>query len=149
MELAKITALAGRHKRRKRLGRGPGSTDGKTCGRGSKGAGSRSGWSSRAPAEGGAMPFFRTIPKRGFSNFNFRTRYAIVNVGDLERVFEAGAKVDAAALAEVGLIRNAAAAVKVLGDGELTKKLSVSASRFSKQAAEKIQARGGAAQVVE
>ncbi len=143
MEIAEITRLAGRHKRRKRFGRGMGSGLGKTCGRGHKGGGSRAGWKQRGLAEGGQMPLFRRIPKRGFNNFNFRTTYSVVNVGDLEQRFEAGAKVTPAALVEVGLVRNLKTGVKILGDGTLTKKLTVEAAKFSKQAAEKIKSAGG------
>jgi large subunit ribosomal protein L15 len=143
MEIAEITRLAGRHKRRKRFGRGVGSGRGKTCGRGHKGGGSRAGWKQRGLAEGGQMPLFRRIPKRGFNNYNFRTTYSVVNVGDLEERFEAGAQVTPQALVEAGLVRNLKRGVKILGDGALSKKLAVEASRFSKQAEEKIKAAGG------
>ncbi|MFQ5494056.1 MAG: 50S ribosomal protein L15 [Phycisphaerae bacterium] len=148
MELAEITKLAGRHKRPRRLGRGPGSGGGKTCRRGHKGAGSRAGWSQRGLSEGGQMPLFRRIPKRGFNNANFATRYNIVNVADLDRRFDAGAHVTPAALFDIGLIRNKRLGVKILGAGQLTKKLTVEAARFSKQAAEKIAAAGGEVKVV-
>lgn len=94
------------------------------------------------------MPLFRRIPKRGFNNFNFRTSYSIVNVGDLESRFEAGTHVTPELLCDVGLIRNQRKGVKVLGDGTLSKKLTVEAAKFSKQAAEKINAAGGEAKVV-
>ena len=143
MEIAEITRLAGRHKRRKRFGHGAGSGRGKTCGRGHKGGGSRAGWKQRGLAEGGQMPLFRRIPKRGFNNYNFRTTYSVVNVGDLEERFEAGAQVTPQALVEVGLVRNLKRGVKILGDGTLSKKLAVEASKFSKQAEEKIKTAGG------
>jgi large subunit ribosomal protein L15 len=97
----------------------------------------------RPLTEGGQMALFRRLPKRGFSNAQFRTEYAIVNVADLERRFDADARVNGQALKEAGLIRDPAARVKILGNGELTKKLTVEAHRFSKQAAEKIKAVGG------
>jgi len=147
MEIAEITKQAGGHKRRRRLGRGRAS-HGKTCGRGHKGGGSRSGWSQRGLAEGGQMPLFRRLPKRGFNNANFTTRYVGVNVGDLESRFEVGAHVTPVALAEVGLCRRVGDRIKILGDGELTKRLTVSAHRFSKRAAEKITAAGGVTEEV-
>lgn len=148
MELAEITKLAGRHKRRRRVGRGPGSGRGKTCGRGHKGGGSRAGWKIRGMAEGGQMPIFRRLPKRGFNNAQFATRFNIVNVADLEQRFEQGAHVTAAALHDAGLIRRKKLGVKVLGEGALTKALTVEATRFSKQAAAKISAAGGEVKVV-
>ncbi len=144
MELGEILKLAGAHKKRKRLGRGTGSGLGKTCGRGHKGAGSRAGSKRRASlAEGGQMPLFRRVPKRGFSNVQFQTSYNLVNVGDLERRFDAGAHVTPEAILEAGLIRNLRYKVKVLGDGELTKKLKVEASKFSAAAEKKIKDAGG------
>ena len=143
MEIAEITKVAGRHKRRRRIGRGPGSGKGKTCGRGHKGAGSRAGWTRRGLSEGGQMPSFRRLPKRGFSNFNYRTTYSVVNVGDLDQRFEAGTHITPELLAEAGLIRGLRQNVKILGDGSLSKKLTVDAKKFSKQAAEKIKAAGG------
>lgn len=148
MEIAEITKLAGRHKRRRRIGRGPGSGHGKTCGRGHKGGGSRAGWKRRGMAEGGQMPIFRRLPKRGFNNANFTTRFNVVNVGDLEERFDAGAHVTAAALFDAGLIRRKKLALKVLGDGSLTKAMTVEAPKFSKQAAEKITAAGGEVRVI-
>ena len=143
MQIAEITKLAGRHKRRKRFGRGPGSGLGKTCGRGHKGGGSRAGWKQRGMAEGGQMPLFRRLPKRGFNNYNFQTRYSVVNVGSLEERFEAGTEVTPALMVEAGLVRNLQLGVKVLGDGKLTKRFKICAAKFSKQAVEKIQAAGG------
>lgn len=149
MDINEITKLAGRQKRRKRVGRGTGSGCGKTCGRGHKGCGARSGGSVRKLTEGGQMPLFRRIPKRGFNNANFRTEYHVVNVGELERVFDADAVVNAEALVATGLIRNTKLPLKVLGSGEMSKKLTVEANKFSKQAQEKITKSGGQAKLVE
>ncbi|NOX58438.1 MAG: 50S ribosomal protein L15 [Planctomycetes bacterium] len=143
MNLTEVLKLAGRHRRRKRVGRGIGSGLGKTCGRGHNGAGSRAGSKRRTMSEGGQMPLFRRVPKRGFSNFDFRTDYQVVNVGDLEARFETGAHVTPEAILEVGLIRNLRNKVKVLGNGEVTKKLKIEASKFSKSAEEKIKGAGG------
>jgi len=148
MNIAEITKLAGAHRRRKRIGRGQGSGNGKTAGRGHKGGGSRAGWKRRGFAEGGQMPLFRRLPKRGFSNVQFETRYHIVNVGALEERFDAGTRVTGQAMVEAGLIRDLSRGVKILGDGSLSKKLTVEAARFSKQAAEKIQAAGGEVKVI-
>ena len=147
MMIHEITAQVGKHKRRKRIGRGIGSGLGKTAGRGHKGAGARSGWSGsiRASREGGQMPLFRRIPKRGFSNFNFRTEYYIVNIKALDSRFEDGAEVNPDMLVKVGLIPNTRLPVKVLGEGETKKKLSVTAGKFSKAAEEKLQKAGGSA----
>ena len=144
-----ITSVAGKHKGRKRVGRGRGARSGKTCGRGHKGGGQRSGWRRRGMQEGGQMPTFRRIPKRGFSNARFAKRYAVVNVGALETRYEDGARVTLQSLVEAGLVRNLHHPVKVLGDGTLTKKLSVDAAKFSKSAMEKIQAVGGEARVAQ
>lgn len=145
MELSEILKQAGRHKRRKRVGRGAGSGSGKTCGRGHKGAGSRAGAKRESLSEGGQMPLFRRVPKRGFSNFNFQTVYHVVNVGQLNDRFEDGAHVTREALLDAGLIRNLRNKVKVLGDGELSRKLKVEVGAFSKSAEEKIKAAGGEA----
>jgi large subunit ribosomal protein L15 len=147
MELASILEQAGRHRRRKRIGRGPGSGHGKTSTRGHKGAGSRSGAQRGSLREGGQMQLLRRIPKRGFSNAEFKVEYNVVNVGDLEERFSAGAHVTPEAILQAGLIRNLRNKVKVLGEGSLTKKLKVEAAKFSKTAAEKIQAAGGEAVV--
>lgn len=148
MNIGEITKLVGAHKRRKRVGRGRGSGQGKTCGRGNKGAGQRSGWRRRALKEGGQMPTFRRMPKRGFSNVRFTTRYSIVNVGSLESCFEPGAHVTPQSLREARLIRNLRYPVKVLGDGDLAKKLIVDAAKFSSSATEKIEAAGGEVRIV-
>lgn len=148
MMIHEITAQVGRHKRRRRLGRGPGSGRGKTCGRGHKGAGSRSGsgGSVRASREGGQMPLFRRLPKRGFSNALFKKSYAIINVQALEEQFKSGAKVDPKTLAEAGLIHRSLP-VKILGQGQIKKKLDVTAAAFSASAIKKIEEAGGSATV--
>lgn len=132
-------------KSRKRVGRGIGSGHGKTSGRGHKGAGSRSGNKRRVGFEGGQMPLIRRVAKRGFSNRYFAPDVAEVNLKDLEKAFEAGAVVDLVALREKGLAANGKISVRILGDGELTKKLVVHANHFSKSAEEAIVARGGTA----
>jgi large subunit ribosomal protein L15 len=130
----------------KRVGRGPGSGMGKTATRGHKGQGQRSGYSMYVGFEGGQMPLHRRLPKRGFRN-PFRRVWAIVNLDQLDRHFEAGATVTPMALLEKGLIRTLDDGVKVLGRGELTKPLVVQAHRFSRSAIEKIQRAGGRAEV--
>ncbi len=147
MMIHDITPLVPANKKRKRLGRGIASGHGKTCGRGQKGAGARSGWggSIRASREGGSTPFFRRLPKRGFTNFDFKKHYVVVNLKDLESKFENGAEVTAEACVQAGLIHDTKTPLKILGDGELTKKLSVTAAYFSKSAAAKIAQAGGTA----
>ncbi|MHC4068467.1 MAG: 50S ribosomal protein L15 [Planctomycetota bacterium] len=142
-----ITSVAGKSKARKRLGRGAGTGQGKTCGRGHKGGGSRAGSTSVSLFEGGQMPLFRRIPKRGFSNYKFAARYEVVNVSQLER-FDEGAYIDVEKLSDAGLVDGLKSKVKILGDGELTKKLQVTAHKFSKTAEQKILASGGTAKVV-
>lgn len=144
MNITEVTTRAGAHSRRKRVGRGIGSGLGKTSGRGHKGQGARAGGKPKGKlGEGGMFPLFRRIPKVGFSNKVFRTEYQVVNLSDLERCFESGGRVTSAALEEAGLVRSAKKPVKILGDGSLTKKLSVEAERFSASAATKIEASGG------
>jgi large subunit ribosomal protein L15 len=138
-----VTAKAGRYKQRKRVGRGIGSGHGKTAGRGHKGAGSRSGYSSRPHMEGGQMPFYRRLQKRGFSNALFRKEYAVVNLKELDKRFEDGAEVNADMLVKVGLLATTRKPVKILAEGDLTKKLHVVAAKFSAGAASKIEAAGG------
>jgi large subunit ribosomal protein L15 len=145
MMIHEITPQTGRYKTRKRLGRGRASGTGKTSGRGHKGAGSRSGYSYRPEYEGGQVNIIRRLPKRGFTNAPFRTEYHVVNVKALEAKFASGATVDAAALAEAGLIRDALLPLKVLGEGALTKRLAVTAAKFSASARAKIEAAGGTA----
>ncbi|MBW8002692.1 MAG: 50S ribosomal protein L15 [Planctomycetes bacterium] len=142
-----ITSIVGKSKSRRRIGRGNGSGYGKTSGRGHKGAGSRAGSTSMSPFEGGQMPLFRRIPKRGFSNYDFATRYEIVNISQLDR-FEEGESIGAEQLSNAGLIGSKKSKVKILGDGELTKKLEILAQKFSKSAEQKIVALGGTAKVV-
>lgn len=137
-----------KRKKRKRVGRGPGSGHGKTSTRGSKGFHSRSGSSRRVGHEGGQTPLARRIAKRGFSNARFATGVLIVNVSKLEQAFEAGETVSPETLAEKGLANGRFDVIKILGNGSLTKKLTVRAHRFSKSAAEKISAQGGTAEVL-
>jgi len=144
MDLSHLRPAAGSTKNRKRLGRGPGSGQGKTSGKGHKGRGSRSGGNTPPGYEGGQMPLSRRLPKGGFHN-PFRKEYDVVNLSSLER-FSAGAVVDAATLRETGLV-GGKRAVKILADGVLTKALTVKAQAFSKQAREKITALGGSVEV--
>jgi large subunit ribosomal protein L15 len=144
MELNNLKPKKGARHAKKRLGRGPGSGHGKTAGRGEKGQKSRSGFSRSLGFEGGQMPLHRRIPKRGFTNI-FKKDYAVVNVADLER-FDNGATVDEATLRQAGLVKGSHDGVKVLGNGELTKKLTVTATKFSKSAKEIIEKAGGTCQ---
>ena len=137
-----ITSVVGKHTRRRRIGRGSGSGHGKTSGRGHKGAGSRAGSTAVSLKEGGQMPLFRRLPKRGFNNYNFANRCEIVNVCQLER-FEDGAIVGVEQLSGAGLIDSIKSTVKIIGKGDLTKKLQVTAHKFSKNAEQKIAASGG------
>jgi len=141
-----ITARAPRNKKSQRKGRGESSGRGKTSGRGTKGSGAHGGDVHWIPGrEGGQTPIFRRLPKRGFSNFKFERRFHEVNLLDLER-FDAGATVDATALKDAGLIPDLKQPVKILGQGNLTKKLTIVAGKYSKSAHEKITQLGGAAQ---
>jgi large subunit ribosomal protein L15 len=146
MRLHDLKPRPGAKHRRKRLGQGESSGHGKTSGRGGKGQTARSGSSIRPGFEGGQMPLIRRIPKRGFNNTRFGTRHIAVNVGDLNQ-FDDGARVDEAALRAAGLANGRADGVKILGSGELTRKLTVSASAFSASARTKIEAKGGACEV--
>lgn len=130
-------------KKRKRIGRGPGSGHGKTSGRGHKGFFSRSGSSRRRGFHGGQMPLFRRVAKRGFNNNYFAPSVAVVNVGELNDSFESGAEITPDVLLAKGLIRTKFDQLKVLGDGELSKKFQISAHRFSSSAEQKIAAAGG------
>ena len=134
-------------KTRKRVGRGPGSGLGKTSGRGQKGQNARSGGGVRPGFEGGQLPLFRRLPKRGFSNAKFKTVYAVINLSDLNK-FEDGAIVTPEILKEMGILKNQLDGVKVLGNGKLEKKLTVKAHRFSKVAQEAIEKMGGKAEVM-
>ena len=142
MNLNDVHSGIQKNRKRKRIGRGPGSGHGKTSGRGHKGHKSRSGYSRKPNFQGGAMPMFRRIPKRGFNNRWAVTVFA-VNVGQLNDAFDDGAEVTLEALAAKDLAKGTFDEVKILGDGELTKKLTISAHRFSKSAEEKIVAAGG------
>jgi len=147
MKLHELNAIEGSVKNRKRLGRGQGSGTGKTSGKGEKGQNARSGGGVRPGFEGGQLPLFRRLSKRGFNNYNFRTVYATVNVGDLER-FEEGTVVTPELLKETGLVKKELDGVKVLGNGELTKKLTVQANKFSASATTVIEQAGGKAEVI-
>jgi large subunit ribosomal protein L15 len=149
MDLSSVHQGVHKNKKRKRVGRGIGSGHGKTSTRGAKGQ-----WASAGaghPAfyfEGGQMPLFRRIPKRGFSNASWAKNFHVVNIGDLDAHFSDGATVDPKALAQAGLAKGPADGVRILGGGELGKKLTVKAHHFSKSAAEKIQAKGGTVEVI-
>ena len=134
-------------KTRKRVGRGPGSGLGKTSGRGQKGQNARSGGGVRPGFEGGQLPLFRRLPKRGFSNAKFKTVYAVINLSDLNK-FEDGAIVTPEILKEMGILKNQLNGVKVLGNGNLEKKLTVKAHKFSESAKESIEKMGGKAEVI-
>ena len=146
MKLHELKPAAGATSAPKRLGRGIGSGLGKTSGKGHKGAKARSGGGKRPGFEGGQMPLTMRLPKRGFTN-NFRKEYVAINVSRLE-VFDDGATVTPVELIEMGIIKKIGDGVKIMGDGELTKKLTVLASKFTATAKEKIEAAGGKAEVI-
>lgn len=146
MKLQNLQPAQGSRQVRKRVGRGAGSGWGKTAGRGTKGQWSRTGGGVRPGFEGGQMPLYRRLPKRGFNN-KFKKFFALVNIKDLE-VFPAGSVVELSSLQEVGLVNNPLDGVKILGTGEITRALTVRANAFSKSAAEKIAAAGGKAEVI-
>ncbi|GLC89945.1 50S ribosomal protein L15 [Lysinibacillus piscis] len=146
MKLHELKPAEGSRKQRNRVGRGIGSGNGKTAGKGHKGQNARSGGGVRPGFEGGQNPLFRRLPKRGFTNIN-RKEYAIVNLDVLNR-FEDGAEVTAALLLETGLVSNEKAGIKVLGNGTLTKKLTVKAHKFSASAKEAIENAGGTTEVI-
>ena len=146
MKLQELSPAPGSTHADKRIGRGHGSGQGKTAGKGHKGQKARAGRGMRIGFEGGQMPLQRRVPKRGFVNI-FATTYANVNVAALN-VFEDGAEVDLDALKKAGLVKKAYDGVKVLGDGELTKKITVKAAAYSKAAKEKIEVAGGKAEVI-
>jgi len=148
MMIHEITIKVGKYKARKRIGRGEGSGHGKTSGRGHKGAASRSGWKRRLGYEGGQMPLIRRMPKRGFTNAPFRRLFHVVNIKQLEERFEDGATITPAALAEAGIIRDTSLPLKVLGDGTLSRKLDVTAAKFSASARAKIEQVGGTITIV-
>ena len=145
MKLHELAPAAGSTTAAKRLGRGSGSGLGKTSGKGHKGAKARSGGGKRPGFEGGQMPLYRRVPKKGFTNI-FRVEYAEVNVGELE-VFTEGTGVNVELLKAAGIIKKTLGGVKVLGNGELTKKLTVEAAKFTESAKQKIEAVGGKAEV--
>jgi large subunit ribosomal protein L15 len=147
MSLNKLRPPKGAKHAKKRVGRGPGSGHGKTAGRGHKGAQSRSGFRRKRGFEGGQMPLHRRVPKRGFRN-PFRVEYAVVNLDTLVRVFEDGSSVTPELLLERGLVRDARKPVKVLGRGDVSKKLTVRAHKFSGSAVSKITGAGGAAETI-
>ena len=147
MKLHELSPDKGSTKDRYRKGRGPGSGNGKTSGKGHKGQNARSGGGVRPGFEGGQLPLYRRIPKAGFNNSRFATVYDVVNIKDLEKKFAEGAEVNPEVLADAGLV-NRKSLVKVLGVGDLTKKLDVRAHKFSESAAEKIAAAGGKAEVI-
>jgi len=147
MRLHNLKPRPGARHRRKRLGQGESSGHGKTSGRGGKGQSARSGSSIRIGFEGGQMPLIRRIPKRGFNNASHATRYIPVNLESLNR-FEDGARIDEAALRAVGLANGRADGIKILGEGELKKKLTVSAHAFSASARSRIESLGGVCEIV-
>lgn len=146
MKLHGLQPAAGSRQERNRVGRGQGSGNGKTAGRGNKGQKARSGGGVRLGFEGGQTPLFRRIPKRGFQNIN-RKEYAVVNLGTLNR-FEDGQEVTAAVLVEAGIVKNEKDGIKVLANGKLERKLTVKANKFSQAAKEAIEAAGGTVEVI-
>ena len=147
MELSNLKPKKGSRHAKKRVGRGPGSGHGKTAARGEKGQKSRSGFSRQPGFEGGQMPLHRRLPKRGFTNI-FKRDYAVVNISDLER-FDNGATIGEAELRKAGLVKGQHDGIKVLGDGKLSKKLTVSATKFSATAKKQIEAAGGSCQEIQ
>ena len=147
MKLHELEKNIGATHAKKRVGRGPGSGLGKTSGRGQKGQKARSGASINPVFEGGQLPLYRRIPKRGFSNAKFKTRYAVINLGQLN-VFEDGTVVTPALLKDTGIIKNQLDGIKVLGTGKLEKKITIQASKFSVSAEEKIKEAGSKAEVI-
>ena len=150
MDLSTIHHGVTRRTRKKRVGRGPGSGHGKTSSRGSKGQYASAGAKKpRFNFEGGQMPLFRRMPKRGFSHETWDKKYHVVNVGDIDKAFKDGDTIDCEALAKAGLAKGPSDGVRVLGQGEVTKKLTIKANHFSKSAEEKIKAKGGATELVQ
>ena len=147
MKLHELKPNDGATKAKKRLGRGTASGTGKTSGKGHKGQNARSGGGVRPGFEGGQLPLFRRLPKRGFSNAMFKKEYATINVSDLNK-FEDGAVVTPELLKEMGILKKQLAGVKVLGNGNLDKKITVKANNFSSSAVEKIESKGGKAEVI-
>ena len=147
MKLHELKPNEGSVKNRKRIGRGPGSGTGKTSGKGHKGQNARSGGGVRRGFEGGQLPLFRRLPKRGFSNSMFKKEYAIINLDDLNR-FNDGDVVTPELLIELGIVKKQLCGIKVLGNGTLEKKVTVRAHKFSDSAKEKIEALGGKVEVI-
>ena len=147
MKLHELKPNEGSRKRRKIVGRGPGSNWGKTSGRGENGQKSRSGYSHKPGFEGGQLPLYRRLPKRGFSNAKFKTTYAVINLSDLNR-FDEGVTVTPELLKEMGLVKDLQDGLKVLGNGILEKKLTVKAHKFSLKAKTEIEKLGGKAEVI-
>lgn len=148
MNLSDLKPAKGSRKKRKRVGRGPGSGHGKTACKGNKGQRSRQGYSGRRDFEGGQMPLTRRVPKRGFRNI-FRKEFAVINLDRLNEHFEEGAEVSPETLVARGIVKKAAGGLKVLGHGELDRKLLVKAHKFSAEALRKIEAAGGKAEVLQ
>jgi large subunit ribosomal protein L15 len=147
MALHEINQGVEKHKRPNRKGRGIGSGQGKTAGRGHKGQFARSGWKALSIFQGGGSPLVRRVPKRGFTN-SWAVDVAEINVGDLEDLFDSGASISPDSLREAGILKKRFDVLKILGDGELTKKLTVAAHRFSASAREKIEKAGGTVTIV-
>jgi large subunit ribosomal protein L15 len=147
MELSNLKPKKTSRHSKKRVGRGPGSGNGKTAGRGEKGQKSRTGFSRMRGFEGGQMPLHRRLPKRGFTNI-FKKEHAVVNLSDLER-FDNGATIDESALRQAGLVKGKNDGIKILGNGKLSKKLTVQATKFSETARKQIEAAGGTCQEIE
>jgi large subunit ribosomal protein L15 len=145
MKLHELKNVPGAIHRKKRVGCGEGGGHGKTSGRGGKGQSARSGSSMRPGFEGGQMPLYRKLPHRGFNNYEFRTEVAVVNLRDLAGLEASVTEIDAAGLAKAGLIRSGETVVKVLGDGEITRALNITAAKFSGSAKAKIEKAGGKA----
>jgi large subunit ribosomal protein L15 len=145
MKLHELKNVPGAIHRKKRVGCGEGGGHGKTSGRGGKGQSARSGSSIRPGFEGGQMPLYRKLPHRGFNNYEFRTEIAVVNLRDLGGLDESVKDVDATALAKAGLIRSGETVVKVLGDGEISRAINITAAKFSESAKAKIEKAGGKA----
>ncbi len=147
MKLHELEKNPGAKQEKRRVGRGPGSGLGKTCGKGHKGQNARSGGGVKATFEGGQLPLYRRLPKRGFTNAKFKVEYAVINLSDLNR-FEDGTTVTPALLKETGLVKKQLAGIKVLGNGELEKKLTIQANKFTASAIEKIEKSGSKAEVI-
>ncbi|MGN1033985.1 MAG: 50S ribosomal protein L15 [Oscillospiraceae bacterium] len=146
MKLYELSPAPNSNKKAYRKGRGAGSGNGKTSGKGHKGQNARSGGGVRPGFEGGQMPLYRRLPKRGFTNI-FSTEYAVVNIRDLEKRFEDNATIDTQAIINSGLVKKVLAGIKLLGNGELSKKFNVTVAAFSKSAKEKIEKAGGRIEV--